>query len=83
MMETGDGDMEIRGDDDVHGMDYGDYLERLNVTLKAMVALEPGDGAGYTSAYLAKRFDEAMLNNVSEMLQRVRAVVDRAVSAGS
>ena len=44
-------EMEIREDDDAHGMDYGDYLERLNVTLKAMGALQEQVDVGDTSQY--------------------------------
>lgn len=72
------GDMEVREDDDIHGMDYGDYLERLNVILKAMVPLEQRQGPGDTSQYLAKRFDGPMLRDIIEMLQRVEAVLATA-----
>lgn len=72
--------MEISEDDDIHGMDYGDYLERLNLTLKAMVALQQRQGINDTSQYLAKRFDEPMLSEILRMLQRLQTVLDLAIS---
>lgn len=74
-------EMEIREDDDAHGMDYGDYLERLNVTLKAMAALQEQVDVGDTSQYLARRFDEQMLSDVLKMLQRVETLVTLAAEA--
>jgi len=73
--------MEIREDDDAHGMDYGDYLERLNVTLKAMAALQEQVDVGDTSQYLARRFDEQMLSDVLKMLQRVETLLTLAAEA--
>lgn len=75
--------MEIREDDDVHGMDYGDYLERLNLMLRAVVELEQREGIAYTSNYLARRFDEPMLSDISQMLRRVRSVLHAATSPGA
>lgn len=72
--------METPEDDDVHGMDYGDYLERLNLMLKAMVALHEREGISETSKYLASRFDEPILSDISRMLQRVQVVLDLATS---
>lgn len=74
--------MEIRADDDTHGMDYGDYLERLNLMLKAMAELEQREGIAYTSDYLARRFDEPMLSDISQMFQRVQSVLEAATSPG-
>ena len=75
------GMMEVREDDDAHGMDYGDYLERLNLTLKAMVALQDQVDVGDTSQYLARRFDEPMLSDILKMLQRVETVLTLAAEA--
>ena len=72
------GMMEVPENDDIHGMDYGDYLERLNVILKSMVALEHGSVAADTTQYLAKRFDVAMLRDVIQLLLRVESVLARA-----
>ncbi len=74
-------DMEIREDDDVHGMDFGDYLERLNLMLKAMVALEQRQGVAALSQYLARRFDEPMLRDILQMLERVQGVLGPAADA--
>lgn len=72
--------MEIREDDDIHGMDYGDYLERLNLMLRAMEALQQRQGTIDTSMYLAKRFDEPMLSDILRMLRRAQTVLDLAIS---
>ncbi len=71
-------EMEIREDDDIHGMDFGDYLERLNLML--MEALQQRQGTIDTSMYLAKRFDEPMLSDILRMLRRVQTVLDLATS---
>lgn len=74
------GMMEISEDDDIHGMDYGDYLERLNLMLTAMVELQERQGIADTSTYLAKRFDEPMLSDIVQMLQHVQSVLKLSVS---
>ena len=72
--------MEISEDDDIHGMDYGDYLERLNLMLKAMVELQERQGIADTSTYLAQRFDEPMLSEILQMLHLVQSVLELAIS---
>jgi hypothetical protein len=66
--------MDKRSTDDVHGMDYGDYLELVNTSLRAMSALEDGE----TVDQLVERFDEAMLARLAGMMQDVQAVVHLA-----
>ncbi len=62
-------------------MDFGDYLERLNLTLKAMVALEQQQGAADLTQCLARRFGEPMLRDIPQMLQRVQSVLIQAADA--
>jgi hypothetical protein len=81
MTEPSDIDMEVRDDDDSSGMDFGDYLEQLNVTLRAMVALGQRQDGEQLTEYLAARFGEAMLRDVLQMLQRVESVLTPAAEA--
>jgi hypothetical protein len=69
-----------RGTGDSSGMDFGDYLEQLNVTLRAMVALGQREQSDHRTKYLAARFGEA-LRDVLEVLQRVESMLAPAAEA--
>ena len=66
---------ETTHDDDPRGMDYGDYVERLNVTLRPMVALQEEGGVIDTFEQVAERFDEHMIATMLSRLQKVQTVL--------